>query len=77
MLTVKQVPWTDSVLMTRIEEFGYIMAEMGRMTALELEARRTGDSDSADVYAKRAEMYRESAKSLKSDINAQVTLKAA
>ena len=77
MMTRTMAAWTGSVLMTRIEEFGYIMAEMGRMTALELEARRNGDSDSADVYAKRAEMYRESAKSLKTDLNAQVTLKAA
>ena len=67
--------WTDSVLMARIETFGYQMAEMGRQQAFESEARNTGDYDGARMYAHRAEMYRESANTLKTDISAQLTLR--
>lgn len=67
--------WTDSVLMLRIETFGYQMAEMGHQQAYESEALKVRDYHSADVYAKRAEMYREAAHSLKTDINAQITLR--
>lgn len=67
--------WSDSVLMARIETFGYQMAEMGRQQAFESEARNTGDYDGARMYADRAEMYRQSANTLKTDINAQLTLR--
>jgi len=67
--------WTDSVLMARIETFGYQMAEMGRQQAFESEARNSGDYDGARMYATRAEMYRLAAKDLMTDINAQITLR--
>lgn len=67
--------WTDSVLMARIETFGFQMAEMGRQQAFETTARNSGDYDGAAYYAKNAELYRESAKVLMTDINAQITLR--
>lgn len=67
--------WTDSVLMARIETFGYQMAEMGRQQAFESEARNAHDYDGARMYADRAEMYRQSANTLKTDISAQLTLR--
>lgn len=67
--------WSDSVLMLRIETFGYQMAEMGRQLALEAEARNSGDYDGARMYGIRAEMYRVAANELKKDINAQLTLR--
>jgi len=69
------VIWTDSVLMTTIETFGYQMAEMGRQRAFESEAHLNGDYNGARMYARNAEMYRESANTLKTDINAQLTLR--
>ena len=67
--------WTDSVLMARIETFGYQMAEMGRQQGFENNYRARGDYANAAFHEKRAEMYRESANTLKTDINAQITLR--
>lgn len=68
--------WSDSVLMARIETFGYQMAEMGRQHGFENNYRAQGDYANAQFHAERAEMYRQSANTLKTDINAQITLRA-
>lgn len=67
--------WSDSNLMTHIETFGYMMAEMGRQLAFETESRSLGDYDNARHFADRAEMYRQSSNELKKDINAQITMR--
>ena len=67
--------WSDSVLMSRIETFGYQMAELGRQNAYGMDARNSGDYDGARMYDARAEIYRQSANALKVDINAQLTLR--
>lgn len=73
--TDDSVLWTDSMLSTRIETFGYQMAEMGRQQAFSQTAQNNGDYDGMRMYNDRAEMYRVSANELKKDINAQIALR--